>query len=148
MVSKNHKVNNHNSYLKHLDARRAYGRLYYQNNKERILARNAAYRRANKDKVAAGHKKSHAKWYAKNREVTLIKCRTRSYGVSEDQIKILLARDCEICNAPSTHIDHDHTSGAIRGALCKHCNWALGHFRDDISRLKKAIIYLKKYNSA
>lgn len=148
MVSRNHKINNRNSYRKHIDARRTYSRLYYQRNKERILARNAAYRQSNREKVAEGHKKSHAKWYAKNRQSVLVKCRVRTYGISGERVKSLLSRPCEICGGTSHHIDHNHLSGAIRGPLCKHCNWALGHFRDDVGRLQKAIRYLKKHQTS
>lgn len=40
-------------------------------------------------------------------------------------------------------IDHNHATGKVRGVLCHSCNVALGHFKDDISLLEKAIVYLK-----
>lgn len=40
-------------------------------------------------------------------------------------------------------IDHDHTTGKVRGLVCNACNKGLGMFEDNISRLEKAINYLK-----
>lgn len=61
---------------------------------------------------------------------------------------ILEARACAICGvgldtSKATHIDHDHATGKVRGALCRSCNWGLGHFKDSVTSLKKAIEYLE-----
>jgi hypothetical protein len=42
----------------------------------------------------------------------------------------------------SLHIDHDHETGAIRGALCFSCNNLLGDVHDDVSLLLAAAEYL------
>lgn len=64
---------------------------------------------------------------------------------------------CAICKKPETakkqsgngikrlSVDHDHTTGAIRGLLCMYCNTALGKFKDDIEILKSAIVYLEAH---
>ncbi len=49
---------------------------------------------------------------------------------------------CPICGDPATDIDHDHSTGAVRGHLCRACNVGLGHFGDDPLRLKAAVEYL------
>ncbi|MFC1436056.1 endonuclease domain-containing protein [Streptacidiphilus sp. N1-3] len=33
---------------------------------------------------------------------------------------------CEICGHVSMEVDHDHTTGLVRGALCRRCNSRLG----------------------
>ena len=55
---------------------------------------------------------------------------------------------CAICNKEESSnkkdfaVDHDHTSGFVRGALCNHCNSGLGGFMDNPELLYKAIEYL------
>jgi hypothetical protein len=39
-------------------------------------------------------------------------------------------------------IDHCHTTGNLRDLLCFQCNSALGHFKDNIETLQKAVQYL------
>lgn len=43
------------------------------------------------------------------------------------------------------YIDHCHKTNQVRGLLCFSCNSALGHFKDNVESLKKAIKYLKKW---
>jgi len=55
---------------------------------------------------------------------------------------------CAICDkeialmAHSTHVDHCHISGKVRGVLCRLCNQGLGSFKDNEESLRKAINYL------
>jgi len=41
------------------------------------------------------------------------------------------------------NVDHCHVKGTFRGLLCHNCNRALGLFKDNIDRLKRAINYLE-----
>ena len=51
---------------------------------------------------------------------------------------------CLICGRFSVlHLDHCHSSGAIRGFLCADCNRAIGMFRDDPTLLRSAAKYLE-----
>lgn len=56
---------------------------------------------------------------------------------------------CAVCGDPRTKgkrlcIDHDHTTGEVRGLLCDRCNKGIGLFRDDPATIMSAINYLKK----
>lgn len=54
---------------------------------------------------------------------------------------------CLICEeAPLSvqlAVDHCHTTGAVRGLLCKQCNYAMGQFRDDPARIRRAAQFLE-----
>ena len=75
----------------------------------------------------------------------------RNFGITlVDYVEMLEAQDgrCKICktNVPggkgSFHVDHCHNSGKVRGLLCQQCNVGIGHFKDNISTLASAILYL------
>lgn len=54
---------------------------------------------------------------------------------------------CAICRAaPAAHVDHDHSTGAVRALLCFNCNGGLGQFRDDPYVLQMAAFYVKHHN--
>lgn len=78
------------------------------------------------------------------------------YGLTTAEYDALFAAQsgaCAICCQPETRllrgkvqrlsVDHDHTSGRVRGLLCSACNVGLALFRDDEHRLRQAIAYLK-----
>lgn len=60
---------------------------------------------------------------------------------------------CAICRAPlgrtrrERHIDHCHSTGAVRGVLCPGCNLMLGHSKDAPSVLRAAAEYLEQHPS-
>ena len=65
--------------------------------------------------------------------------------ISDEDLKELKAStsECVICGAEEKLVvDHDHSTGQIRGMLCNHCNRGLGHFRDDPILLEFAAQYL------
>jgi len=91
-------------------------------------------------------------WRQANQE----KCRatylTRKYDITLAEYEEMHEAQegvCAICFEPETGkmlaVDHCHTTGAIRGLLCSHCNTALGKFRDDPARLQSAINYLQEH---
>ena len=49
-------------------------------------------------------------------------------------------------NIPVWSLDHDHVTGKFRGYICNKCNMALGNFNDDLKRIERALIYLKRTN--
>lgn len=80
------------------------------------------------------------------------------YGLTEEGYESLLADQhggCAICGATEsahTHgrpcrlaVDHDHTTGKVRGLLCSRCNQAIGKFGDDPEMLRAAAAYLDRH---
>lgn len=75
------------------------------------------------------------------------------YGMEPDDVEKLLQDQDEMCAICGTNnfgphgpnVDHNHSTGAIRGILCMQCNIGLGAFKDEVIKLENAIKYLKKF---
>lgn len=87
--------------------------------------------------------------YYINRERNLLK---RKYNITlEEYNKIFELQNgcCAICGKHQSSlrrslcVDHNHSTGKIRGLLCDICNHGLGSFYDSINLLESAILYLK-----
>jgi hypothetical protein len=90
-------------------------------------------------------------WYERvGRAKRQPRVRLARYKMTPDDLAALLLHQghtCAICRRPldaprSFHIDHDHSTGIVRGLLCPTCNNGLGAFRDSPERLNAAIAYL------
>jgi hypothetical protein len=97
---------------------------------------------------ASGKKaKSNRRLYLANREEHYERNRTRAiqnqYGLTRAEYDTLMEESCRICGEESKHLDHDHSTGAIRGPLCRNCNLGLGHFRDNPRLLDAAKRHLR-----
>ncbi len=74
------------------------------------------------------------------------------FGISLDLYMSILKEQnysCAICQCVNASgrdlaVDHNHTTGEVRGLLCSACNSGLGHFRDSIYLISKAQDYLQK----
>lgn len=101
---------------------------------------------------AGGRRPECKKCRTRNREVERKRHLKRTYGLSlEDYAVILVAQQggCAICGdlpARGTvlHVDHDHSTGRIRGLLCQPCNTMLGGARDSVDILLRGRAYLEK----
>jgi tRNA G26 N,N-dimethylase Trm1 len=112
---------------------RNYQKKWYEENKERIIPKNAEK--------------------ARNRSFSIRKSYTikHKYGITIQKYNSMLKEceyKCEICGKLHTeekplNIDHCHNSREVRGLLCHSCNYGLGFFQDDIKLMNKAIKYLK-----
>lgn len=76
---------------------------------------------------------------------------TRAWRAERNYRAQLQGNKCSICDEcvdnSNITLDHDHSNGKLRSALCRLCNLGLGVFRDDAVRLLKAIHYLKKWEA-
>lgn len=81
--------------------------------------------------------------------------RLKYYGLTQKSFNMLLEEQgnrCALCGDMFTddsevrrnkYIDHDHTTGFVRGIIHPKCNTLLGLADDSIIRLEQAITYLK-----
>lgn len=82
-------------------------------------------------------------YYQENKESILEKNRVsyykNKYGISREE----LGNCCEICHKEEDLvIDHCHTTGKVRGLLCRQCNAGIGLLKDNIELIKRAWEYL------
>ncbi|OHD23878.1 MAG: hypothetical protein A2Y38_17005 [Spirochaetes bacterium GWB1_59_5] len=83
----------------------------------------------------------------------------QKFGLSvQDYQALLIAQSgrCAICLRPERatkfgkvvrlSVDHCHTTGRVRGLLCRSCNFGLGSFDDDPDTLLLAANYLDEHN--
>ena len=73
----------------------------------------------------------------------------RNYGITfADQLRLRNEQMdvCAICESDfgdkAPAVDHDHDTGAVRGLLCKQCNYAMGQFGDNSRLLRRAADFL------
>lgn len=85
--------------------------------------------------------------------------RQKRYGLTDGQYQEMASKQnhcCAICGRPESFVgqdgqlrtlcvDHDHNTGKIRGLLCSRCNLCIGHAKDSIDVLTRAIVYLETY---
>ena len=123
---------------------------YFNKNRDAINARRRKWR------AAIGPEAINAK-YAEHRQKYYERCRDRDlrkYGMTHQCYERMLATQdygCRLCGAgvwEEPHhvlcVDHDHSTGQVRGLLCRRCNKALGGFRDDPQLLVNAALYIQR----
>jgi hypothetical protein len=93
------------------------------------------------------------------RELLLVSKKSPRTVLSNKECRAALARTnniCEICECPETlvspsgkikklSLDHDHSTGKIRGWICNNCNATLGLIKDSAERAIRIAEYLVKY---
>lgn len=87
----------------------------------------------------------------------------KSYGISLKKYETMLTHQrgvCAICGISYAHksgdvlqplvVDHNHTSGKVRGLLCSRCNTTLGRFECgypvNSERVEGFLLYLRVYD--
>lgn len=82
----------------------------------------------------------------------------RTYGLTNAQVQEMFTKAgdrCEICGGEGfimdnmrhktkLAVDHDHSTGKVRGLLCHNCNRGLGLFQDSEDFLENALTYLRR----
>lgn len=76
----------------------------------------------------------------------------RKYGLTLEQAnEYWFASACHLCGSPDPkdrrgkfQIDHCHSTGVIRGALCMPCNVGIGNLQDNPDLLRRAADYVER----
>lgn len=94
------------------------------------------------NKITSEVKKQRLKWK---------KYYYNKIGMSLSEKRLIWIKNekkCEICEQTKKlkqiEIDHDHSTGKVRGLICSGCNKGIGHMKDNLKTLTNAIKYLRK----
>ena len=72
------------------------------------------------------------------------------YGFTAEQAKHHLNNQygsCKICaKEAKLYVDHNHSTGKVRDLICNNCNTVIGHAKENVEILAKAIEYLKEHS--
>ena len=80
-----------------------------------------------------------------------------NYGITLEEYNNKLKEQgdvCAICKSDKPggngdfYVDHNHTTGQVRGLLCHWCNFMIGQSRENPEILSAGIDYLKKWSSS
>lgn len=143
------------------EKQREYHRRYYEKNRERLLQEEKERYRSSPEAREAKKERSR-RWAEEHPEEMRERQRRhwakKKYGLTLEELDAIVARGCAICGVKEDPqrgnrrhgrlcIDHDHTNGKIRDALCHGCNTGLGSFGDDPARLRAAADYLEQHTT-
>jgi hypothetical protein len=111
-------------------------------NRPENKAYQAEYKRRSKEKVNGWARER----YKRKRDEIRNQVNARKYGITPAERDTLFAHNngmCWVCDVKTAEtIDHCHITGAVRGALCRQCNTAIGMMGDNPELVAKALEYL------
>jgi Recombination endonuclease VII len=64
-----------------------------------------------------------------------------------EYFRMLVKQDfkCQICRKETLlRMDHNHSTGIVRGLLCNSCNVGIGYFYENIEYMLNAVKYLRR----
>jgi hypothetical protein len=137
------------------EQKREYDRKWREDNKDYLKSYNNSYRKENKEKLTIRRHEWRRDNKDKMRRISLKVNLRRNHGITPDDYATMLLKQngcCAICGKSASeykrklHIDHNHSTGQIRGLLCVRCNYGIGCFKETPSFLDKAKEYLIFYN--
>ena len=153
------KQRNKEQYWKNKEKRDKVQKQYYLENKERILAKQQVRYEKKKDILLQEFKDKRIANPEKARQQDWKYYLKKKFKITPEEVDLMwVAQDGYCANSgcetklekgkSGACIDHDHKTGFIRGILCRTCNLALGHAKDDIDVLYGLISYLKEHNDS
>ena len=80
----------------------------------------------------------------------------RNFNITLEDYNEMFARQegkCAICKIHQKYlkvtlaVDHNHSTGKVRGLLCSNCNTGLGHFKENPNLFDRAKEYLVNYTT-
>lgn len=105
-------------------------------------------RSRNPDHFRMLNNKRNANYLAKRPGLSALRHRLKRYGLTVIAYDALLARQhnqCQIClrHMARPCVDHDHSTGKVRGLLCTKCNSGIALLTESGFVMARAVAYLK-----
>lgn len=76
----------------------------------------------------------------------------RQYNLTTEKYYEMLTSQgggCSVCGGNNgkrrLSVDHDHSTGKVRALLCHPCNAGIGFFKENVSVMRLAILYIEKH---
>jgi hypothetical protein len=113
-----------------------YDKKYREEHKECNKKRNKEYNKKN----GAEHQLHHKYGITMKQKQQMIRKQSNQCSICGKELCTLLNDVSKAC------IDHNHTTGKIRGILCHSCNKGVGLLQDSPEILQNAINYLQEFN--
>ena len=134
---------------KYTEKKKRYMKEYYERNKEVRNAYSKKYHVINKKRANSLDKERYRINPAKRKD-QVRGSRLKKYGIDEmiyEQMLSLQNGACLIClqkerGNRKLSVDHCHATQRVRGLLCRACNLALGHLKDNPYLCQRASQYL------
>lgn len=134
------------------DRSRAYGREWHRRNAEKCKEQSKTWREQNRERYNEARRQYNARTVRRRLGLYL----KRKYGISIEHYEALLEQQngcCAICGRQPAakarlHLDHNASTGVVRGLLCGSCNRALGLMQEKPEALRQAAAYLESYHES
>lgn len=108
--------------------------------------------------LSRGHSLGYNHACKECRRKNALKTNIKRYGISIEEFEDILSNQgggCGICGQKESvsfdgkktrlSVDHNHSSGGIRGVLCRKCNAAIGLLNDDAELVQRAADYIRDH---
>jgi hypothetical protein len=134
----------------------AYGKSYYESNKEKWVDKEREMREADPEALKKKNRDAAMRWRSDPENIRRKKMAyiEKRYGIAYEQYEAMEVEQsglCKICRRPPNgrynrlHVDHDHVTGRVRALICFSCNVGLGSFEDRVDWMRSAASYVESH---
>jgi hypothetical protein len=126
-------------------------RQWRANNTERVKDWHRKYAQTPERKAAHRDRQRH--YHYKDPQAQADRNMRKKYGITLEQYQAMLEKQdgvCAVCgegckSGRALSVDHNHTTGQLRGLLCGNCNRGIGYLQDDPELIRAALEYILSY---
>lgn len=144
--------------LKDLEARKKFSQAYYARTKDEMLRKRREFYAIPENRAI--YRIRTQEYRENNRHIAKRAHLKNSFGLSLEAYNALFEAQaglCAVCGESEKAkqlghdkprllaVDHNHSTGKVRGLLCTNCNLALGNMRDSEALISKLLEYIRRH---